>query len=72
MTSSCCLSRLCLCIPHPNFVGRLMSSPYCLCVSLSTNFFLIFRAVLVVSKESIRLVVPRTPCYVKCTGQWQF
>jgi hypothetical protein len=39
---------------------RLMKSPSCLCVSLS---FFLFYAVLLVSKESRLLILPRTSCF---------
>jgi hypothetical protein len=54
------MTLLSLCTPL-NF--RTMRSPCCLCVCLPALNIFVFYAVLVISKESMRLVPPRTFCY---------
>jgi hypothetical protein len=43
---------------------RLMISPCCLCVCVSPSNFFVFCVVRVVSKESRRLVLPRSACNI--------
>jgi hypothetical protein len=51
-----------LCIPSPYFVRRLTRSPCSMCVCVSLYFFL-FYVVRVVSKESRRVILPKTSCF---------
>jgi hypothetical protein len=61
--SDCLSFCLSLCVSPPIFVMRLARSPCSLGMNIPPNFFC-FYTVRVVSKESRRLILPRTSCCI--------